>query len=117
MHVEPEGLEPNTEYYYQFKVSSYRSPIGRTKTAPAPDSDVDELSFAFASCQNYPSGYYTSHEHLAEEELDVAFHLGDYIYEGSAQGSFDRGHEPPRQCKTLSDYRIRHAQYKSDSNL
>ncbi|SIR98218.1 alkaline phosphatase D [Haladaptatus litoreus] len=117
VHVEPEGLEPNTEYYYQFKVSSHRSPIGRTKTAPAPDSDIDELSFAFASCQNYPSGYYTSHEHLAEEELDVAFHLGDYIYEGSAQGSFDRGHEPPRQCKSLSDYRIRHAQYKSDSNL
>ncbi|WP_266080674.1 alkaline phosphatase D family protein [Haladaptatus caseinilyticus] len=117
VHVEPEGLEPNTEYYYQFKVSTYQSPIGRTKTAQAPGSAVDELNFAFASCQNYPSGYYTSHQHLAEEDLDVAFHLGDYIYEGDAQGSLGRGYKPPHQCETLSDYRIRHAQHKTDPNL
>ncbi|WP_435159226.1 alkaline phosphatase D family protein [Haladaptatus sp. DFWS20] len=117
VHVEPEGLEPNTEYYYQFHVGQNKSPVGRTKTAPAPDSEIDELNFAFASCQNYPSGYYTSHQHLAQEDLDMVFHLGDYIYEGGAQGSFGRGHEPPREIKSLADYRIRHAQYKSDSNL
>lgn len=53
--VEAEGLEPLTEYYYQFTVcgSSNKSPLGRTKTAPAPDDDVSELSFAVFSCSNY----------------------------------------------------------------
>lgn len=117
VHVEVEDLEPNTEYYYQFRVGRYRSPLGRTKTAPKGDSDVDELNFAFVSCQNYPYGYYTAHQHLADEDLDVAFHLGDYIYEGDAQGSLGRGHEPSREIQSLADYRIRYAQYKSDSNL
>lgn len=117
VHVDVRGLERNTEYYYQFQVGSTRSLVGRMKTAPAPDADIDEFAFAFASCQNQPFGYYTSHKHLAEEELDVAVHLGDYIYEGGAQGSFDRGHEPPRTIESLSDYRIRHAQYKTDPHL
>ncbi|WP_342765906.1 alkaline phosphatase D family protein [Haladaptatus sp. DYF46] len=117
VHIEVEDLEPNTEYYYQFRFGRYRSPLGRTKTAPTADSEIDELEFAFVSCQNYPYGYYTAHEHLAEEELDVAFHLGDYIYEGDSKGSLDRGHEPSREIRSLSDYRIRYAQYKSDSNL
>lgn len=117
VHVDVQGLESNTEYYYQFRVGSYSSPVGRTKTAPVTGADVDEFNFAFASCQNYPSGYYTSHQHLAEEDLDLAIHLGDYIYEGDAQGSLDRGHEPPREIESLSDYRIRHAQHKTDQNL
>ena len=117
VHVETERLEPNTEYFYQFHVGSYKSPVGRTKTAPAADSKIDELNFGFVSCQNYPYGYYTSHQHLAEEDLDLAFHLGDYIYEGGAEGSLGRAHEPPREIKSLSDYRIRYAQYKTDSNL
>ncbi|WP_227380039.1 alkaline phosphatase D family protein [Haladaptatus halobius] len=117
VHVEPEGLKPNTEYYYQFQVGAAKSPVGRTKTAPTADMNVNEFDFAFASCQNYPSGYYTSHKHLAEEDLDVAFHLGDYIYEGDAQGSLGRGYEPQHECKSLADYRIRHAQHKTDPNL
>lgn len=117
VHVEPEELEPNAEYYYQFRVGSAQSPVGRTKTSPTSDSNVDEFDFAFVSCQRYVDGYYTSHEHLAEEELDVAFHLGDYIYETGAQGTIGRGHEPARECETLTDYRVRYAQYKSDSNL
>ncbi|MFC6799454.1 alkaline phosphatase D family protein [Haladaptatus sp. DYSN1] len=117
VHIVPEGLDPNTEYFYQFHVGDAKSPIGRTKTAPESGASIDEFNFAFVSCQNYPSGYYTSHQHLAEEELDLAFHLGDYIYEGSAQKSLGRGHEPPREVKTLSEYRIRYAQYKSDENL
>lgn len=117
VHIDITGLDANTEYYYQFKVGSNRSPIGRTKTAPAKGATVEEFNFAFASCQNYPSGYYTAHRHLAEEDLDLAIHLGDYIYEGDTQGSLDRGHEPSREIESLDDYRIRHAQYKTDPDL
>lgn len=117
VHVDVRGLAPNTEYFYQFRVGSYRSPVGRTKTAPAAGTEVDALTFAFVSCQNYPSGYYTAHRQLAREKLDLAVHLGDYIYEGGAQGSLGRGHEPPREIEDLADYRIRAAQYKADPDL
>jgi alkaline phosphatase D len=44
-----------------------------------------------------------------------AQHLGDYIYETAATGV--RTHLPEHEIFTLNDYRIRYAQYKSDSSL
>ncbi len=29
----------------------------------------------------YDEGYYTAYKHLAQEDVDVVFHLGDYLYE------------------------------------
>ena len=117
IHVDVKGLEPATEYYYQFEAASERSPVGRTKTAPAAGTSPGTFEFAFVSCQNYPFGYYTPHRHLAEEELDLVVYLGDYIYEGGAGGPLGRGHEPSTYCQTLADYRTRHAQYKTDPAL
>lgn len=103
VHVDVQGLDSNTEYYYQFKVGPDRSPVGRMKTAPAADESVDEFNFAFASCQNYPRGYYTAHQNLAEEDLGLAIHLGDYIYEGDLQGSLAATNHPAksRACPTI----------------
>ena len=81
IHVEVDGLEPSTWYYYRFKARDHISPTGRTKTAPAYGSEVDQLNFAFVSCQNWQAGYYTAYQHLAKDDLDVVIHLGDYIYE------------------------------------
>lgn len=55
IQVEAKGLKPLTKYYYQFTVcgSKNKSPMGRTKTAPAADDDVSNLSFAVFSCSNY----------------------------------------------------------------
>lgn len=117
IHVDVRGLTANTEYFYQFNVGPYRSPVGRTKTAPAAGTEIDSFTFAFASCQNYPTGYHTAHGQLAQEQPDLAVHLGDYIYEGGTQGSLGRGHEPPREVESKDDYRIRHAQYKTDPDL
>ncbi|MFD2396222.1 alkaline phosphatase D family protein [Prauserella oleivorans] len=69
------------------------------------------------SCQSYPDGYYTAYRHLAEEDLDLVLHLGDYIYEGGGQGSIGRGHLPAAETFSLTDYRIRYGQYKSDADL
>lgn len=117
VHVEVEGLEPATRYYYRFKAGGEVSPMGRTKTTPARDASPTELNIAFASCQSYPAGYYTAYSHLAEEEIDLMFFLGDYIYEGGGQGKLDRGHRPQREVRTLREYRIRYGQYKSDPFL
>ncbi|MGI8439917.1 MAG: alkaline phosphatase D family protein [Thermoleophilaceae bacterium] len=115
VHVEVAGLRPGREYFYRFKTGPETSPVGRTKTAPALGA-VGELTFAFASCQNYEAGYYAPYEHMAREDLDVVVFLGDYIYEGNEVSSVGREHfgtEP----RTLGQYRTRHAQYKGDGNL
>lgn len=116
VHVDVRGLQPAQWYWYQFKVGKELSPIGRTRTAPAANDRVKQLNFAFASCQNWQSGYYTAYRHMAAENLDVVFHLGDYIYEGPPLPLHPRQHANPEPID-LEGYRIRHAQYKTDSDL
>ena len=93
-----------------------RVPIGRTRTLPSFDSRVDRLRFAFASCQNFEQGLFTAYRHMADEELQVVFHLGDYIYEGPPRTDRPRQHAGPEPT-TLQEYRNRYAQYKSDPDL
>jgi alkaline phosphatase D len=121
VHAEVWNLEANTEYYYRFKVGKDFSPIGKTKTLPHPDAEVSNLAFAFASCQQYEHGYYTAYKHMAKEDLDLVFHLGDYIYEYGpdeyvASTGNVRTHKGP-EIRTLEDYRNRHAQYRTDQDL
>jgi alkaline phosphatase D len=116
VHVEVDTLEPNRWYFYRFRAGDAESPIGRTRTMPAANAMPPQLRFAFASCQHYETGYYTAYEHMAEEDLDLVFHLGDYIYEYAAEGGRTRKHVGG-EIKSLDDYRIRHALYKSDPLL
>jgi alkaline phosphatase D len=116
VHVEVDGLEPSRWYWYQFKVGNETSPIGRTRTARAVGS-TEALRFAFVSCQHYAQGFYYAHKHLAEESLDFAIHLGDYIYEGAASSAIGRSHLPAHEITSIDDYRIRYALYKSEPHL
>jgi alkaline phosphatase D len=57
-------------------------------------------------------------------DIDVALHLGDYIYEYGLLGyasqlafAIDRESDPKQEILTLADYRLRHGQYKSDPDL
>ncbi|MFD2922657.1 alkaline phosphatase D family protein [Halobacillus naozhouensis] len=121
VHVEVEKLQPDTVYFYRFRAGHELSPVGRTKTIPAEGASVASLTFAFASCQQYEHGYYTAYKHMAKEDLDLVFHLGDYIYEYgpneyiSGSGNV-RDHSGP-EIKSLEDYRNRHAQYRTDQDL
>ncbi|WP_422769101.1 alkaline phosphatase D family protein [Plantactinospora sp. WMMC1484] len=117
VHAEVTRLRPGREYFYRFRSGGEISPVGRTRTAPAAWDRPARLSFAFASCQNYPAGYFTPYQHMVQEDLDLVVFLGDYIYEGSAQGTIGRGHLPAAEIFSLSDYRIRHAQHKADPDL
>lgn len=121
VHVEVNALKPNTVYYYRFKCGNEVSPVGKTKTLPAIGASVGSLTFAFASCQQFEHGYYTAYKHMANEDLDLVFHLGDYIYEYgpneyiSSTGNV-RTHSGP-EIITIEDYRNRYAQYRSDADL
>ncbi|WP_431781831.1 alkaline phosphatase D family protein [Streptomyces chumphonensis] len=127
VHVEPHGLRAGTDYYFRFRAGAHLSPVGRTRTAPAPGTGPDALRFALAACQRYDQGYWTAYRHLAaEEDLDAVIHLGDYLYEyavGAAAGA--RGYTGDRRLPdhfaretvTLEDYRLRYSLYKRDEDL
>lgn len=117
VHAEVGGLQPDREYWYRFRAGDDISPVGRTRTAPDQSARLSSLAFAFVSCQAYPDGYFTVYDHLAQEEIDFVIHLGDYIYEGSGQGSIGRGHLPAVETFSLTDYRVRYGQYKLDPAL
>jgi len=123
VHVDVGGLQPAREYFYRFRSRGQLSPVGRTRTAPARWADPQRLRAGIVNCQDYQNGYWPAYRGLADEDLDVVFHLGDYIYEYDPQSAFpDRLHTTPErpgidQLLTLSDYRNRHAQYKLDPAL
>jgi alkaline phosphatase D len=116
VHVEVAGCKPDRWYWYEFKAGRFVSTRGRTRTAPAPGQTPSKFRFAVASCQHWETGYYTAYEHMAAENADLVFHLGDYIYEGAGRDKLIRKH-PGLEIKSLSDYRNRHALYKTDKAL
>ena len=115
VHADVDGLEPDRWYHYRFTTGDATSPVGRLRTTPA-DGALTPLRFAFASCQHYEEGLYTAYEHMAQEELDLIVHLGDYIYEYATIAGRVRAHAG-LEIRTLDDYRRRYAQYKSDPAL
>ncbi len=116
VHVEAQGLEPDRWYFYQFRSGGEYSHVGRTRTAPAPGAANDRLRFGFCSCSHYEQGYFTAFRHMVEEDLDVIFHLGDYIYEYEGREDRVRMHTY-REIETLDDYRNRYALYKTDPDF
>lgn len=121
VHAEVSGLRPDRWYYYRFRAGREISPAGRTKTAPAPGASPAALAFAFASCQQWQSGYYAAYRRMAEEDLDLVVHIGDYIYEGSINDPGVRPELPPEAVRpeptTLDGYRLRYGLYQSDPEL
>ncbi|MDZ8069621.1 MAG: alkaline phosphatase [Nostoc sp. DedQUE08] len=116
VRVVVEGLQPDSWYWYRFIVGQDASPIGRTRTAPLAGGYLNKLNFALVSCQNYEQGYYTAYKYLAQDDLSLVVHVGDYIYEGGISKNRPRQHNSA-EIVTLEDYRNRHALYKTDSNL
>src|SRR5689334_11217783 len=116
VHVEVQGLQPNRWYWYRFNTGGVESTIGRSRTFPRATDAADQVKFAFASCQHYEGGYYTAYQHMAEEDLDLVIHLGDYIYEYAMYPRAVRQHLGG-EAVTLLAYRNRYAQYRTDPDL
>jgi alkaline phosphatase D len=121
--VDVSGLPAGAELYYAFRVEGAISPTGRTRTLPR--GAVEAARFAVVSCSNYPYGYFHAYREIANRgDLDAVIHLGDYLYDyGLGEYATEyaeqlgRVPDPPHEIVTLSDYRRRHAQYKTDPDL
>lgn len=99
------------------------SPIGRTKTTPAPTDLVTKIGLAVYSCSNFPFGFFNAYGNPARKDsVDYVLHLGDYIYEYQ-NGQYGYGQSigriplPDRTIYTLYDYRKRIATYRTDLDL
>jgi alkaline phosphatase D len=122
VHVDVRGLRSDAEFFYRFRYRDEASPLGRTRTAPSRSRRGGRLDFAFASCQAWPDGYYAALGRMAEEDLDLVLHLGDYVYESGipADGGYRKTAVPdvfrdaPRD---LARWRLQYALYKSDPDL
>jgi alkaline phosphatase D len=123
-HVDVDGLEPATTYFYVFESQGAMSPVARTRTLP--DRGVEHLRFAVASCASFNAGFFNAYARIAErDDIEFLLHLGDYIYEtpnalppGAPQPpEMGRPFEPLHECVTLDDYRRRYAQYRTDPDV
>ncbi len=116
VHVDVCGLDASTTYYYRFECTGQRSAVGRTRTAPR--GATDGIRLGLVACACWPHGFFNAYRHLARRDVDVVVHVGDYLYDdGKGWEAVGRCHEPPSRVRTLSDYRTRHAQYKTDPDL
>jgi alkaline phosphatase D len=127
------GLPAATTLFYRFVAGSDLSPVGRSRTAPAPDAAVPQLRFAWLSCQDWSVNHWQALSLLAAEELDFVVHVGDYVYEAvgtpSQAGRVEPAHAPlvfpdgatlsdgSRCAVTLADYRLLYRSYRSDARL
>ena len=117
VHVEAQGLEPDRWYFYRFHAGDATSPVGRTRTLPAPDAQPARLRVSYASCQRWEHGYYAAWRHMRDEQLDLVMFLGDYIYEYPNATAAVRSFPTLGWVHTLAQYRERHALHRSDPDL
>jgi alkaline phosphatase D len=116
VHVEAGGLEPDRRYFYRFMAGPWTSPVGRTRTLPAPDATMQRLRLAYASCQRWEHGYYGAYRHMRADDPDFVLFLGDYIYEyPGAQDAVRPG--GGQLTVSLDQYRARYALHKGDPEL
>jgi len=118
------GLPPDGRWFYRFRAPDGNvSPVGRTRTFA--EGTAGRLSFAAFSCSNLPFGWFNAYAHAAADPtLDLAIHLGDYLYEyprgvypSEARSVAGRIHEPASALVSLADYRTRYAAYRLDPDL
>ncbi len=121
--VDATGLKPGKGYWFRFIFNGVTSAVGRTRTMPV--GSVEAFSVAVCSCSNYPQGYFNAYKDIAEADVDLVMHLGDYIYE-YAQGvyanpyvvdSLGRAVVPEHEILALEDYRQRYGLYRTDVDL
>lgn len=121
--VTVKGLAPGRVYYYRFigPEKNVRSEIGRSKTLP--EGSPAAFRMGVFSCSNLPFGWFNAYAHAAAaDDIDLAVHLGDYIYE-YARGSYPaqpvagRVIEPAGETIRREDYWARYRSYRADADL
>jgi alkaline phosphatase D len=132
VRIDVQGLAPAQTYWYRFFHEEMTSPVGRTRTAPGPDTDVP-VRIALASCQDFGGRWFHAWRTLLDRDIDFVLFIGDYVYETighlDAELPEDRKIALPDgltlddplkgslAAETLEDYRSLYRQYRRDPDL
>ena len=127
------GLPARSRLHYRFVAGRDVSTVGTLRTAAPAGAVVDQLRFAWFTCQDWSVNHWAAMDLLAAEDLDFVVHVGDYVYEtvgaafqaGAAEAAhgairFPDGTDLPdgsRYATTLEDYRTLYRTYRSDPRL
>ena len=124
--VDAAGLASATTYYYGFSALGFRSPIGRTRTAPALGDAVSEVRFAHSACTSWWSTDFHFYRRIAERnDLDLFLHAGDHVYEfvddsqwyRARRDIFDESYIDFREWTDADECRRRYALHYADPDL
>lgn len=118
-------LASHQQYFYRFVFGDNASMVGRCRTLPDSNYDLDQLSLAIVNCQDYRNGFYHAYEAISQDNsIDFVLHLGDFIYEKTEtdmdHNSFLRDLTLPSGkglAQDLEDYRSLYKTYLSDPQL
>ena len=94
IHVEVGGLRPDRWYWYQFRAGDVVTPRGARGHCPRPARPPAICALRLRRARTRAGSLHRS-RHMADEDLDLAFHLGDYIYENAGRNGTVRRHAGP----------------------
>lgn len=130
--VDADGLTSATTYWYAFTALAFRSPIGRTRTAPAVGDRVTELTIGHVACTSWWQDVMNGYARMGERgDIDLITHAGDHVYEVSGNHMSSRQYPGPDgepQVRPYDDIdngdwtsmgtcRRRYALYAQDPNM
>ena len=125
--IDADKLPSATTLYYAFEALGWRSPIGRTRTAPTRRDPVKALTVAHIACTSWWHDVFNSFDRIGERrDLDLVTHAGDHVYDNSGghpasrfwkgQKSWDTDIDNA-DWRTLAEARRRYALYYADPAL
>ena len=125
--VDADRLPSATTLFYAFEALGYRSPVGRTRTAPAVADAVTELTVAHVACTSWWQDLFNAYARIAERnDLDLVTHAGDHVYDNSGghpasrfwAGQTDWQNDlDNKQWQSVPECRRRYALYYADPSL
>ncbi|WP_348675507.1 alkaline phosphatase D family protein [uncultured Abyssibacter sp.] len=130
--IDADGLQPATTYWYAFTALGFRSPIGRTRTAPTAGQGVAELTIGHVACTSWWQDVFNGYARMGERgDIDLITHAGDHVYEVSGNHMSSRQYPDKdgnpqlrpyddidnRAWRSVGECRRRYALYYQDSNL
>lgn len=125
--VDADRLPSATTLYYAFEALGWRSPVGRTRTAPAASDPVRALTVAHVACTSWWQDVFNSYDRIGERrDLDLVTHAGDHVYDNSGGHPASRFWKGQRawdtdidnaDWSTVAQARRRYALYYADPAL
>jgi alkaline phosphatase D len=130
--VDADGLSSATTYWYAFTALGYRSPIGRTRTAPTAADGITELTIGHVACTSWWQDLFNGYARMGERgDIDLITHAGDHVYEVSGNHMSSRQYPDSegnpqlrpyddidnRAWRDVAECRRRYALYYQDENL